>query len=106
MNRESYEQLIVEAKIEALETIGNNTSPQRIEYAMDMLAERVAAITREYHLTNLMGLDDAAKHLGIETSVVRQMLIGRNQQEPIGKMIGNDTWVIDIDDLHSLAQER
>lgn len=106
MNRESYEQLIADAKNEASETIGNNTSPQRIEYAMDILAQRVAAVTRDYHLTNLMGVDDVAERLGVDVSAIRHLLIRRNEEAPLGMKIGKNTWVVDIDELPMLEQDR
>lgn len=106
MNRDSYNQLIAAAKAEATETMGRNPSPQRIQHALDVMAQRVAAATRDFHLTNLMGIDDLATHLGVGNSAVRYMLIRRNAESPLGRKIGKNTWIVDIDELPRLEQDR
>jgi len=106
MNRESYEQLIRDAKAEATETMGHHPSPERIDHALDVMARRIAAATRDYHLQGLMSADEAAHQLGVEESAVRYTLIRRNRTGALGRKVGKNTWVIDIDELPLLAEDR
>lgn len=106
MDRHSYEQLIESAKAEATDAIGRNPSEQRTRHVLDIFAQRVAAATRDFHLTNLMGIDDAAQRLGVAPANVRQMLIRRNRTSPVGAKIGKNTWIIDIDELPLLERDE
>lgn len=106
MNYESYEQLIASAKTEATEALGHSPSPQRLAHVLDVFAQRVAAATRDYHLTNLMSAEQAAQQLGVQESAVRRLLIRRNLEAPLGQKVGKNTWIIDIDELPMLREDR
>lgn len=106
MNRDSYEQLLADAKREAIDTLGHNPSPARVQHALDVLVQRVATVTRDFHLANLMGVDEVAQHLGVAPANVRQMLIRRNQRAPLGHKIGKNTWIVDIDELPALERDE
>jgi len=104
MNRATYNQLIADAKAEALFAL-TNPSPQRIQHVLDTLAQRVAAATRDFHLSNLMGIEELAAHLGTTDSAVRRLLIRRNAESPIGLKTGR-AWIVDIDELPALERDR
>lgn len=106
MDRQSYEQLIAQAKADAVETMGHTPSSQRIEHALDIFAQRVASATRSFHLLNLMGAEDVARHLGREPVSTRQLLARRHANDGIGARLGKNTWIIDIDELPMLEQDR
>lgn len=106
MNRESYEQMIAAAKVEATETMGHNPSPQRVQHALDVFAKRVATATRTFHLSNLMSVEELAQHLGKAERSVRDTLDRRHASDGIGRRVGKNTWLIDIDELPLLQQDR
>jgi len=105
MNRATYNQLIADAKAEALFALGPSPSPQRVQHVLDTLAQRVAAATRDFHLTNLMGIEELATHLGTTDSAVRRLLIRRNAESPLGLKTGR-AWIVDIDELPALERDR
>ncbi len=106
MKREAYEQLLDAAKAEAVATLGDNPSSQRIQHAMDILAQRVAAVTRDYHLLNLMSVEELAQRLAVSDRAVRYLLDRRHTSDGIGRRIGKNTWIVDIDELPALESDR
>lgn len=105
MNAEQYEQTIQRAIDEAKATIGEGQlSPTRLDHALTVLAQHVAAASRDYHLLNLTTADELAERWGVTRRAVQMLAVRRHARFGAGMKIGNK-WVFDIDEIPLLEQD-
>lgn len=105
MNINQYDQAIQQAIDEAKQAIGEGRpSPTRLDHALTVLAQRVAAASRNYHLLNLTTADELAEQWGVSNRAVQRTAQRRHERFGAGMKIGNK-WVFDIDEIPLLEQD-
>lgn len=104
MNKESYEELLAEAKAKAIEQIAYHTTPEGISYILGVFAIRVAAISRDYQLANLTTADELAEKRGVTNRSVQRLAKRRHDRYGTGRMIGNK-WVFAVDEIELLEAD-
>lgn len=105
MNRETYDQLMEQAIAEAKATLGEGRpSPARLDHTLTVLAQRVAAYSRDYHLLNLVTADELAERWGVTNRAVQMLAKRRHDRFGTGRRVGNK-WVFDIDEIPLLEQD-
>lgn len=105
MNTEQYEQLIAQAIAEAKDTIGEGRpSPARVDHALTQLAQRVARLSRDYYLLNLVTLPELAQEWGIPLRALQLKAADRHRRYGTGMLIGG-TWVFAPDEVELLRRD-